>query len=128
MSFEKYKVLIGKTMKSVKAEDDTLIFTDLENNQYIFYHQQECCEDVIIDDICGDLNDLVGNPILQAEKVCSDEIPPKKEIYYEDASYTWTFYKFSTIKGSVTVKWFGISNGYYSEEVDFIVKNNCLQK
>ena len=71
-------------------------------------------------DIAGDINDLIGSPILLAEVVTNEnENPPGVEISEYQESFTWTFYKLSTIKGSVTISWYGESNGYYNESVTF---------
>ena len=110
--------LVGKTMAKVYKQDiygDELVFETVDGRTFKLLHYQDCCEDVVIDDIVGDLNDLVGFPILLAEESVSDS-------EYSDEWYgsvTWTFYKFATIKGYVDVKWHGSSNGYYSESVDF---------
>ena len=71
-------------------------------------------------DIVGDLIDLIGNPILMAEEVSNEGENPigVKVPEYQD-SFTWTFYKLATIKGSVTISWYGESNGYYNESVSF---------
>ena len=79
------------------------------------YHEQDCCEEVYIEDICGDLDDLIGTPILLAEKVTESN---------DCCSQLWTFYKLSTIKGSVTIRWCGETDSYYySIEVSFKEEN-----
>jgi len=115
---ELIKEMLGKTMVSVNRDgDESLTFIDSEATQYRFEHDQDCCEDVSIEDVCGNLDDLVGSPLIMAEVVTSDENPEGVNLESQD-SFTWTFYKFATIKGYVTVRWYGESNGYYSESVD----------
>ena len=82
--------------------------------------RQSVCESVTIEDITGDLNDLIGTPITKAEESTSGENPPDiKNKNFQDSSFTWTFYQFATVRGYVTGRWYGESNGYYSERVDF---------
>jgi len=113
----KFSDLLGKTLKSIKKDDDTLTFITTEGDMYRSYHDQDCCESVIIEDVEGDLNDLIGNPILQADEETNSEDTFGKINYLD--SFTWTFYKLATVKGYVTIRWLGKSNGYYSESVDF---------
>lgn len=110
--------LVGKTLTNVIVNNDTdsITFETVCGNRYQMYHQQDCCESVRIEDICGELADLIGSPILQAEESTNEDSPPKDE-YVE--SFTWTFYRITTMKGQVVIRWLGTSNGYYSESVDF---------
>jgi hypothetical protein len=111
--------LIGKTIieiNGVIGEESLSIKCD-DNTEYVMLHHDDCCESVSIDDIVGDLNDLLNSPILIASE--DTDIETLKEKEYPDESFTWTFYNLATIKGHVTIKWYGCSNGYYSERVDF---------
>lgn len=110
--------LLGKTLARIERTGDELRFVVDEGEQYRMYHDQDCCESVTIDDIIGNLDDLVGAPLLMAEEVSSEGEPPPTGDYVPE-SYTWTFYKFATVKGYVTIRWYGTSNGYYSESVTF---------
>lgn len=116
-----YTELIGKTVFDItNINDEELIISLDTGEKYKFYHRQDCCESVGIEDIVGDLNDLIGSPILIAEEVIHvDENPEGVTVPEWQDAYTWTFYKFATIKGAVTIRWYGESNGYYSESVDF---------
>lgn len=96
--------------------DMMLSFHREDGTVFVFGHYQDCCESVSLEDINGDLSDLVGTPLLVAE-----ERSHHKEDTRNIESETWTFYTFRTIKGSVDVRFYGTSNGYYSESVDLIV-------
>ena len=118
--------LIGKVITKIDNDYSELIFHCESGEVYKLYHYPECCESVLIDDINGDLNDLIGSPILVAEEITnyeptSQSDKDKTKEVEEYGSCTWTFYKFATSKGYVDVKWFGESNGFYSESVDFIL-------
>jgi len=121
---EKFEDLLGKVLANIENIDDEELAFTLENGeQYKLYHSPDCCESVTIEDICGDLKDLIGSPILMAEEVTHDnENPEGVEVPEYQDSFTWTFYKLATIQGYVTIRWYGESNGYYSESVDFAPK------
>lgn len=107
--------MLGKTFTSYKLSHimDELRLEIGDRDYVLFTHEQECCEEVLIEDIEGDLDDLIDSPILQAEEVTKYDLNAAE-------SGTWTFYKFATIKGSVIIRWYGSSNGYYSERVDIM--------
>ena len=109
-------IMKKKIISDIVKKKNLLQFIFTDGSFCYMYHSQDCCEIVEIDDICGDLSDLCNTPILTAEMVTSNS-NPKDEW---DESYTWTFYKFATIKGYVDIKWYGTSNGYYSEGVDIV--------
>jgi len=112
------KDMIGQTFTSVVGSigETELVFTADNGKVFCFLHHQDCCEEVSIEDISGDLKDLIGCPLLKAEETISKN--PDDDF---DQSFTWTFYHFATINGYVNVRWLGTSNGYYSESVALVV-------
>ena len=117
------KDLKGKILIDIKVdkEEQEIIFTTNDGEKFKMYHEQNCCEGVYIEDINGDINDLLNTSILLAESsVSQDENPEGVNVPDYQDSFTWTFYKLATIKGYVDIRWYGESNGYYSESVDFI--------
>ena len=108
----KIEDMVGKVFTSIRNETYELVFENA-TERFVFFHAQDCCESVSIEDVCGDLEDLVGEPLLLAEEVSGATEPDVEH----SESYTYTFYKFATRKGYVDVRWLGESNGYYSEGV-----------
>lgn len=129
MPHDPFSELVGKTL--VKAEinpdKDEVLFITTAGEQYKLLHFEDCCEYVSIEDVDGEMEDLVGSPILVAEEVSNEELNVLRlvtpEIFAAEQnvdSFTWTFYKIDTAKGGVCIRWFGASNGHYSESVDFV--------
>lgn len=118
----KIKELYRKTFVSVERRVGEVIFTSKRGKSYIMNHQQDCCESVNIESIEGDLKDLQGSPLLQADEETSNTDPVGYKRQWPPDSFKWTFYRFATIKGSVVIRWLGESNGYYSEDVSITEK------
>ena len=117
MQYPEFSILVGKTLTACRnVADERIDFECSDGTAYELSHTQDCCESVTVEDICGDLSDLVGTPILLAEEATSETPPDGSQAYDVDL---WTFYKLRTIKGSVDIRWHGSSNGYYSVSVDF---------
>lgn len=103
------------------AGNDTVILTLDNEVHFVLTHEKICCESVEVCDTDNDdfksLRELVGSKLISIEEVadvdCSDEPP-----CCIDVSSTWTFYNIKTTTDVVQLRWFGTSNGYYSERVD----------
>ena len=119
--FASLETLIGKTLSMVyKPENsDLMLILKVEGaeERYGFYHQQDCCESVYLEDVVGDLDNLIGNPILVAEEI-SDTTRDEQDEWGGIVQYT--YYKLATIKGHVDLRFCGSSNGYYSVGVNFV--------
>lgn len=120
LNYTEISVLKGKTITDIEGlekDGDEVYIKTSDGCVYKMFHFQECCESVWIEDVCGDVEDLIGSPILVAEGCSNAE--DLGELPNSDYSHTWTFYKLATAKGYVDIRWYGTSNGYYSESVDF---------
>ena len=71
MAIQVFQEMIGQVMESVSGGvgGDRMVFEAANGRKFEFFHEQDCCEDVHIEDIIGDVNDLIGVPILEAEQV-----------------------------------------------------------
>ena len=104
----------------IGSEEITFVADD--GRSWFMGHVQDCCEVVEVNELIGEISDLLASPILRAEMVQSEQDgEPRPSDWAE--SWTWTFYKLATIRGEVVLRWLGQSNGYYSEAVNFGYRN-----
>lgn len=112
-----FKDLLGETLTDIDFGKTEIIFTTDKGVRYKMYHEQECCESVDVDEVEGG-GEFLGTPVLQADMETNEKNPKSIE-YGGPGRFLWTFYRLATIKGSLVIRWYGESNGYYGVEVSF---------
>jgi len=115
-----FRGLIGKTILRIDGMEkgsDEIIFSCANDIKYRMIPDVSPTTvgfEVLLEDIVGDPADLTGRPVVMAmvtsNKRTGDDIA---------GSETWTFYSISTNYGTVVLRWYGNSNGNYSEAVTF---------
>ena len=107
--------MIGKVFVDITGAEissDMMTFHEQDGSTARFVHYQDCCESVSIAEIIGDISDLINSPILMAEEIEAEHV--------SDNPYDkWTFYKFATIKGYVTVRWLSNEDTCYSTSISY---------
>lgn len=91
------------------TSEELLLFTD--GGTFVLYHEQDCCEHVVLDQTSGFTTTCLGEQIVSAGYVSSEGGDT------EWGTETWTFYRVETNSMSLDIKFHGSSNGYYSESV-----------
>lgn len=110
--------MIGETVTKIEGleegkYEEEIVFHTEDGQRVKMFHDQDCCEAVYLADVSGDYNEILNSPILEFNESSNSDDPPEEGA---DESYTWTYYLIRTAKGSIRMRWFGSSNGYYSEE------------
>ena len=76
--------MIGKKFDRIVKGDYELVFI-CDEGVFVMYHQQDCCEDVHIESIVGELNDLLFAPIVRAEEVITRGEKDPNDEYADDS-------------------------------------------
>lgn len=133
----KYKRILGLTPTKVEWDEYQVVLT-FPQGVFTFYHEQDCCENVYVESVTGDLQDLLLGPLLVAEQVAQGESEYPKQFRNRDVitnmtrdrltntkpsvptgeSQTWSFVKLGNMSDTIIIRWHGSSNGYYSETVN----------
>ncbi len=108
----------GRTLTDIEIDEANaeITLTDSKGRRYLMSHHQDCCELVQIHDLSGDFEAILNRPLTIAREETSNTHPPDVPgDSYE--SFTWTVYEFGNADALLRIRWFGTSNGYYSESV-----------
>jgi len=110
--------MVGLVFTRVVSNSESVTFYLTQDDYFVLKHLQNCCECVWLEDVCGDLTDLENTPMVVAEELSSH--PDYQDENTDYGIQEWTFYNFRTNKGTVSLRFCGTSNGYYSVGVNVL--------
>lgn len=113
-----FGALAGLTLGRFDVSRDSIKLTTSQHGvsrTFLMNHSQDCCESVVVESISGDPSKALGEVIIDATEHTNRDNPKPGS----DQSHTWTYYTIRTQSETIVIRWYGESNGYYSESVDF---------
>jgi len=120
MNYANFFELKGQIIEEItgltEGNDEVVITTNI--GKYRLYHLQDCCEEVLINKVIGNVSDLVGEVIFAEEDAGANDPDWFNDKFYD--SHTWTKYVLKTDNASLEFWFLGTSNGYYGESVIFV--------
>ena len=81
---------------------------------FVMHHEQDCCEDVSVQVVHGNVQDLIGKGVSRVEEKIIEGYPSR-----ESATKTIFAIYSASAWSALVIEWLGESNGYYSESVSF---------
>ena len=120
-----------ESVTGLNPGSSSIIFVCKDNTIIEMSHEQECCESVIVEgaDSYDNKDDIYTDcEWCEMSKEVNHDAISDNLCFNAFDSFTWTFYKVKTNRGYDTIRWYGESNGYYSEEVDFFYLGQFNEK
>ena len=70
------ELLLGRIVENIDVKDEEIVFWCNNNRVFRMFHSQDCCESVSVEEVIGDINDLIGSPVVMAEERTQDDPNP----------------------------------------------------
>lgn len=121
-----FEEMVGRTITSISGlhvGSEEVIFKCSDGTRWRMYHDCHCSNNVEIAELHGEIDHLIGSPIVFAYESTNEDDQPSED----STSWTWTFYRIATDKGTVVLRWLGESDGYCSESVELEMEE-CEKK
>jgi len=114
--------LKGQIVRKIQASNGDSLHILTDKYEYNLYHAQDCCENVRLVDVIGDVDNILNEEIIFAEEDSGANDPAWHTGYNYDDHHTWTKFVLGTKNANVEFWFLGESNGYYSEHISIKVE------